>query len=134
MTVYLLYMISPIIVWFFVEAVFHKSVVRSESAKRIYLVICGIIMALMVGLRYYGVGSGDSRFYYYNWEDMATVPLSELWDTIQTTDIEIGYQFAVWVVSHILPNGQWLFVLTGIFFAVSVCTFAFRNCKNVVEV
>ena len=58
--------------------VFDSRSLDNEKKKRRYLIICGVIMALMIGLRYKGVGSGDTGFYYRNWEMMAGLPLPAL--------------------------------------------------------
>jgi len=44
----------------------------------------------------------------------------------------VGYLIVVWLGSHIFQNGQWLLLLSGLFFAVSICVFVKRNCKNMV--
>lgn len=89
-------------------------------------------MMLMIGLRSQYVGSSDASFYYGNWEYMATVPLRSLVTTIKNTDLEIGYQFCVWLLSRPFHSGQWLFVLSGMFYAVTIGVFVYRNCRNAV--
>lgn len=129
MAVYLLYMISPVIVYI-AMGFFDSRSLDNEKKKRRYLIICGVIMALMIGLRYKGVGSGDTGFYYRNWESMAGLPLSALPKQLMTVDLEYGYQICVFILSHILPWGQWALIISGAFFSVSVCFFICRNCKN----
>ncbi len=101
-----------------------------DERKKKFLIVCGIIMALMIGLRYKGVGSGDTQFYYNNWELMSEVPFSLLSTQLTSVDLEYGYQICVWLLSHIFPWGQWLLIFTGIFFSFAVCRFTFRNSKN----
>lgn len=122
-------MFSPVIVCTAISLLDPRSF-TSNKKKRTYLIVCGIIMVLMVGLRYKGIGSGDTRFYYDNWEMMAELPLSALPRQLLTVDMEYGYQIFVWIFSHIFPCGQWLLILSGIFFSVSICLFIYRNCKN----
>ena len=87
-------------------------------------------MALMIGLRYKGVGSGDTAFYYNNWEMMSRVSWSDLPQKLLSVDLEYGYQISVWFLSHLLSCGQWVLILSGAFFSLSVCLFSYRNSKN----
>ena len=132
MSIYLLYMASPVWMMFIVELLFRKSVSKSTRAKQIYLTLFAILMTLMIGLRHYDVGSRDSFFYFTNWETMSSIPAAKLFSHIKQTDLEYGYQIVVWLFSQILPRGQWLFMLSGAFFSYCVCSFVYKNCKNVV--
>lgn len=130
MAIYLLYVISPVIVWMLMNIISTKSTNYDDRRKKNYIIICGIIMALMIGLRYKGVGSGDTAFYYNNWEMMSKISWSDLPQILQNIDLEYGYQINVWFLSHILSCGQWLLILSGAFFSLSVCLFTYRNSKN----
>lgn len=129
MTVYLLYVTSPAIVWMLVS-IFNTKAANYDKRKKNYIFFCGIIMALMIGLRYKGVGSSDTAFYYNNWEMMSQVSLSDLPRVLQRVDLEYGYQISVWLLSHIFRNGQWALILSGAFFSFSVCRFTYKNSKS----
>lgn len=130
MAVYLLYVISPVIVWLFMSLMIGRSATRDDAIKKYYFIVCAIIMALMIGLRYRGVGSTDTAFYFRNWEMMSTVALRDLPSVLQSIDLEYGYQVTVWLLSHIFADGQWLLMFTGAFFSISVCMFTYRNSKD----
>ena len=132
MAIYLLYVMSPVIVWTIMNMNINntKSIAFDDRRKKNYIVICGLIMALMIGLRYKGTGSGDTAFYYSNWEMMSSVAWKDLPDILQIVDMERGYQICVWFLSHIFPSGQWALFLSGAFFSISVCLFTYRNSKN----
>lgn len=131
MAIYLIYMASPAIVYVLLEAFTHKVVNEDAWLRKIFLFICGTLMALMIGLRHKYVGSSDSAFYYRFWETMSKLPLADLRSFMEDHDMEKGYQIAVWFFSHIFPKGQYSFVISGIFYAISVCAFTQKNCKNV---
>lgn len=131
MAIFLAYMASPAIVYILLEALTHKSVNEDAWLRKVYLLICGALMALMIGLRHKYVGSGDSAFYYRLWETLSKTPLAELERFMEEHDMEKGYQIAVWIFSHIFPKGQYSFVVSGTFYAISVCSFTQKNCKNV---
>lgn len=130
MAIYLLYVMSPVIVWILMNIINTKSTNYDDRRKKTYIIICGIIMALMIGLRYKGVGSGDTAFYYNNWEMMSRVSWNDLPRILQSVDLEYGYQISVWFLSHFLSCGQWVLILSGAFFSFSVCLFTYRNSKN----
>lgn len=121
---------SPVIVWILMNIINTKPINYDNRRKKSYIIICGIIMALMIGLRYKGVGSGDTAFYYNNWEMMSRVSWSDLPRILQSVDMEYGYQISVWFLSHLLSCGQWLLLLSGAFFSLSVGLFTYRNSKN----
>lgn len=125
-------MASPIIIYVIMELLSGKSVNRDERINTYYLIVFGLVMTLMIGLRNPQNGSGDTMFYYMFWERLSQVPFSELRNFIASVDLEVGYQFVTWLLSQIFHNGQWLLFLSGAFFAVSVCLFVKRNCENVV--
>lgn len=130
MAIYLLYMASPIIMYGVLELILGYSINDNPKYRKIYLGLMVIIITLMMGLRSQDVGSGDSRFYYAFWKTMSKTNLSELGYSLKAVDLEIGYQCATWFFSHIFHNGQWQLVLSGAFFAISVCSFVNKNCKN----
>ena len=88
MAIYLLYVMSPVIVWILMNIINTKSINYDDRRKKNYIIICGIIMALMIGLRYKGVGSGDTAFYYNNWEMMSRVSWNDLPRVLQSVDLE----------------------------------------------
>lgn len=130
MAIYLLYMASPIIVYGVLELILGYSINDNPKYRKIYLGLMVINITLMMGLRSQDVGSEDSRFYYTFWETMSKTNLSELGHSLKAVDLEVGYQCVTWVFSHIFHNGQWQLILSGAFFAISVCLFANKNCKN----
>lgn len=123
MTSFLLYMASPAILYVIVELVTNKSVTRNIQAKKIYLILSGICMALMIGLRAYTNGSKDTMYYYNQWVFFSNLSFSDFISYSKTLDIEVGYQIAVWVLSHFFADGQWLLLLSGILMSISICSF-----------
>lgn len=98
--------------------------------KRKYLVICGIVLVLFIGLRSRFVGSEDSLNYYNH---MKRALLYDTWERFYDPDgIESGYQLFVYTISRIFDSPQFLFVVTGVIFVVSVCYCIYKNSDNVV--
>lgn len=128
MAIYLLYVISPVILYAITESLYKNKEQRDK--KLIFL--CGLVMFLMVGLRNPNVGSTDTTVYIKNWSLMRAIPFSELFSSLKNIDLEPGYLVSVWFFSHIFEDGQWLLVISGLFFSISVCQFVKKNCDNVV--
>lgn len=127
MAIYLLYVASPFLVYLLASAVRPQSLREQGVDKKDYLIVCGVIMTLMIGLRSKSVGSTDSAFYYQYWQVMAKVPLSKLTQYMDHYDLERGFQICVWMLTCIFKDGQWAFVLSGAFYALSVCRFVYKN-------
>lgn len=130
MAIYLLYVASPFLVYLLASAVHPQSLRQQGVDKRNYLIVCGVIMTLMIGLRSKSIGSSDSAFYYRYWQVMAKVPPSELTQYMEYYDFEQGFQICVWLLSCIFKDGQWAFVFSGAFYALSVCRFVYKNSNQ----
>lgn len=132
MTTYLMYMISPLIVWLVFIVTTNRSVNSSDGLKRKYLFVCGLITFLMIGLRHYNVGSGDGGWYYSNWNYMSDLPVSGIASIFKRFDIENGYLTCVWLLSRVFKDPQFVFVFYGLLIAVSVSRFVYLNSDDVV--
>lgn len=127
---YLFFAITPVIFSLIVEFYQKKSIRTNNKAKRTFLILCGIAMFLIIALRHKEVGSADSSHYYEHWELMRNLSLEGLKNYIPEARFEAGYCIFVWIFSHIFPNAQFLFVITGAFFAFAVCRYIYINSKD----
>jgi len=132
MGIYLAYMFSPIIVYAVITFLYKKPIGESDSMRHKYLIICGVIIFMMLACRDHTVGSSDATWYFNNWVYLSQVPANEFWDVSSRFDMERGYLFSVWLLSHIFNNPQFLFILYGLLVAVSIIRFLYLNCENVV--
>ena len=130
MALYLAYVVSPAIVYLLMIIVYRKPIFHDKRLKKAFLIVCGIIMFLMIGLRSPDIGSGDTKFYYENWKQMSDVNAKNIKLAIESLDMEWGYVLSVWVFSHIFPAPQMLLVISAAFFAWTVCRFVGKNSKN----
>lgn len=130
MTVYLLYAASPIIIYGLYGLITKRDPNHFQEDRNIYLIIAGIIMFLMIGLRHPGNGSVDTQRYFEFWETMSRVSFKQLTYTIKSVDLEVGYQITTWLLAQIFRNGQWQLIFSGAFYAISVCCFVKKNCQN----
>ena len=131
MMVFLVYMALPIFLRWSFSILRQRPIEISEKSKNAYLNIFGILMAMMIGLRSPAIGSGDTIVYCQFWDKMRLVSFSQLGTFLKATDFEYGFQLAVWLLTRFFDHSQWFLVLTGAFFAFSICRFVKKNCRNV---
>ncbi len=127
---YLFFATIPVIVSLAVSCRYKKSIKYDDKAKRTFLLWCGIAMFLIIALRHRDVGSNDSNQYYFNWEAMSNRSWNDLKAFLPETNFETGYCVFVWIFSHIIPDGQYLFVISALIFTISVCRFIYINSKD----
>lgn len=130
MTVYLLYATSPIIIYCLYGLITKRDPNHRQEDRNIYLIIAGIVIFLMIGLRHPGNGSDDTQRYFEFWETMSQVSFKNLGYTLRSVDLEVGYQVTTWLLAQIFRHGQWQLIFSGAFFAISVCYFVKKNCQN----
>lgn len=125
MIIYALVAIMPLIF-----SVFFPKMNENDKRKRRYLILCGIVLVLFIGLRSRFVGSEDS-FNYFNMMKRALLHTS--WHEYYDPDyVESGFQFLVYALSRVLHHPQFLFVVSGIIFVSAICYCIYKNSENVV--
>lgn len=127
---YLILSIFPVVMMPVVNTIYKSSIKSNEKAKKTFLVLCGFVMFLMLALRSKYVGSNDPLNYYNNWMDMRYFPVENIKEYVHSSEMEIGYLYAVGILSKIFPAPQFLFVLTGAFTVISVCYFIYKNSDD----
>ena len=90
---------------------------NEKKLKIIKLIFIGIVMFLMISLRKYTNGSGDSYVYYQHWKRLSAVDLNQFREFVSNSDMEIGYTAVVFVLSHIFKEPQFIFILSALFFS-----------------
>ena len=123
--------VSPIGVMFIVQSYYKTTINSSKKVKKVYLFWCGLILFLMTALRNKSLGSVDATNYYNNWIKLRESSFEQLKLFIDKSDMESGYLFTVWCISHIIYEPQFLFVLTGLLFTISICRLIYLNSENV---
>lgn len=129
---YLAYMVSPLIIYAVLTWIYQKPISKSEKLRRKYIIICSIIIFAMIACMHRGVGSGDALWYYNNWEYMSSIDFEEFLYVHNYIDMEKGYLVAVWLLSKVFVNPQFVFVFYGLLVAVSIGRFLYINCENAV--
>jgi len=98
----------------------------SERQKRItFCVMSGTLLFLVIGLRHYSVGSTDSEHYYNHWIKFQPYDFQTFKTELASLSLEKGYLLSVWFFSQIFPDPQFIFILSALFFAVTVMRFIY---------
>ena len=125
MLLYFLVAISPLVISYF----FPKLNIDNKTKKR-YLIVCGIVLVLFIGLRNKYLGSEDSLNYYNH---MRQALLTSSWSSYYNdTGFETGFQFFVFSLSRIFTSPQMLFVVTSIIYISSISYCIYKNSDNIV--
>ena len=127
---YLLLAISPVALSFGTDYLVSKHVIAENKARKTVLVLSGILIYLFMALRDPSIGSGDTLVYT---DVMKRAVRAETWNQFYGSyDMEIGFQFFVFVLSRVFSSPQVLLVVTAAFFSYSICCFIYRNSDDVV--
>ena len=125
MATYVLLAMSPLLI-----SVFFTGLNKNNKKKRNYLIVCGTILVLFMGLRSKYVGSTDT----YNYVRMMQRALSySSWNEYYNDDgVEKGFQFFVFCLSRVFKSPQMLLFVTSLIFVVAIMYCIYKNSHNVV--
>lgn len=132
MVFYAIFACTPLLVALAVKLYYQCPINDSNRAKRAFLFFSGLILWLVIAFRDKAVGSTDSAIYYERWENMSFRNIEGLKENILKSRMEPGFLCAVWILSRVFQHPQFIFVLSGLLFSISVCLFIYRNSDNVV--
>ena len=107
---YLLLALFPVVAAPIVNTYYKSSINNDDKAKRVFLLWCGIVMFLMLGLRSKSVGSDDPTNYYNNWIDMVHMSIESISSYAKNSEMEVGYLYFVGILSKVFPDmteGDW---------------------------
>ena len=127
---YILLSASPIVLSFFLRGLSSQNRIELVKAKKIFLIICGILLFLFIGLRHPSLGSGDTLSY----QDMMKRAIEfDSWEQYYNPGSkEVGFQFFLFCISRVFSDPQMLLVITAAIFSYSVCLFIYRNSDDVI--
>lgn len=124
MGVYVFMAIMPVIV-----SLFFKKLDSNKRQKKIYCVICGIILILLLGMRSRYIGSTDTVNYY---NMMKNAIRSTSWKSYYVKDfVEKGFQFFLWTLSRVFKDPQWIIAISSAIYTTCILVFIYRHSKNV---
>lgn len=97
-----------------------------------YMILCGVLIAVISALRSPFAGSGDSYSYVIKYLGMQTYDsFQEYYDIhLSKYDLlssEAGFYFSMWLLGHVFQNGQAVIIVSSLFITWATCRFIRRN-------
>lgn len=98
-----------------------------------YILICGVLMALISGLR---LPYGDTYSYTWYYDQLKNYPtFREYYDEhMSNYDLlssEAGFYYVMWVLGHFFESGQTAVIFSSVFITIATCFFIRRNSVDV---
>lgn len=94
-----------------------------------YMLTCGVIITIILGLRDPSLGSTDTQNYIYMFKSAISC---ENWSDFFSVDsVEYGFQYFLWVLSRVFENPQMLLVITSAIYISSVFYYIYKNSLNI---
>lgn len=128
------YLVTLALVVFLLGYAPQKYGLQSKNYKG-YLILAGVLIVLVTGLRSPYTGSPDSFRYALSFEDMAYVSdFREFYnERLSDKDFlvsETGFYFVNWILSRFATDGQTIVFATMAFCTFSVCYFIYKNSED----
>ena len=130
----MVYLVSMAVVVWLLGMVPAKYGLRQNNYKN-YLLLAGLVIILITGLRSPNTGSTDNMAYarmfdtlsnYSRFKDYYDLRLAQKDFLVSET----GFYLSVWLMTRVFSNHQMIFVVTMTFTTVAVCRFIHRNSDD----
>ena len=106
-----------------------------QNNYKLYLIIAGTVIALVMGLRTNYTGSTDTIVYIWRFEDICA--FDNFFDyyrlNLQEEKFlfaESGYYLFTWLLSRVTQEGQMLVLITSCFITFGTCRFIYKNTQD----
>lgn len=126
------YLVVAIIPWITEKILISLRFSDRNKRKKIIIFVTAVFLFVLIGFKSISVGSTDSGNYRDYWNKLKECDYPAFVNFTQNNRIEIGFLFSVWVLSRIFVWDQFIFILSALFYVVSVSVFVYRNCEDVV--
>ncbi|MBR2614403.1 MAG: EpsG family protein [Clostridia bacterium] len=108
----------------------------NKQKKKLFLILCGLLIVFVVGFRHVNVGTRDTETYWKMYENAmnssslkAFLTNHKVFETFFLFS-ECLFSFFLWALAKIIPNPQILIFITSAFVTISVLCFIFKHSKN----
>ncbi len=124
MAIYIALAVFPVFL-----GIFFKNLNNDKRQKRVYYLICGLVMLAIMGLRHYSLGSTDTLNYYNAMKNAISSPT---WSSYYNPDyFEVGSQLFIFSLSRIFNEPQWLLIASALVCILSIFYFVEHNCEDI---
>lgn len=103
-----------------------------QNNYRNYMILCGVLIAVVSAFRSPYTGSHDSYTYVYYYKKLQTYERFQDYYDIYMSDYdflssEAGFYYTMWLLGHIFKKGQTAIIVSSLFITWSTCRFIRRN-------
>lgn len=107
-----------------------------QNNYRNYIWICGVLIALVAGLRTPYVGSVDNYRYALLYKNLQSYPTFQEYYDLKLSDYDLlsseaGFYFTMWFFGRIFKDPQMCFIISSLLVTVAVCRFIRRNSVDI---
>lgn len=114
-----------------------KDIDKNKKGKRCFVISCGVIIALIAGLRSVNVGTLDTSHYYKLYQGVPN--FSTLQEFFKHHDLlrngfflsEGLFYLATYYCAKVIPHPQFFILITSAFITFSAMYFIYKHSKNV---
>lgn len=108
---------------------------QKDNGKK-YLLICGFLIAVVMGLRSPYVGSADTLAYTNYFRRLATFEnfkdyYDERFAEYNIIVSETGFYYFVWLLTRVFSDSQMIVFVTSVYITWTTCYFIHKNSSNV---
>ena len=108
---------------------------RQNNYKN-YTILCGFLIAIIMGLRHPVTGSPDTWAYTVLYRNLGNFKDFSIYydlylDKADFIFSEWAFYYCTWLLTRVFRDPQFLILTTSVFITFSVCRFIRRNSKNV---
>ena len=131
MAPYVVLILLPI-VFGLIYVYYNKKNNTKDRFKRLLIFFMWLALFCMIAFRSKFVGSADSSHYYDYWIHLSQTSWVRIPEYIDATGMEALFCYTVWILARIFSFPQWIFVLTGLLFSLSVCHFIYKHSEDMI--
>lgn len=131
----MIYLIPMAIIVAFLGFAPPKYGIQAYNYKK-YILICGVLIAVVAAFRSPYTGSGDTVTYVQRYETMQTYESFEFYYDKKLSKYhfllsEAGFYFIMRVLGYLFKDGQTIVIVSSVFVTFAACWFIYRNSVDV---
>lgn len=105
--------------------------IQAHNYKK-YILICGVLIAVVAAFRSSIAGSGDTFTYVQRYVTLQSYESFDFYYDKKLSKYplllsEAGFYYIMWLLGHVFKDGQTIVIVSSVFVTFAVCWFIYRN-------
>ena len=131
----MIYLVSFALIVAFVGMAPPKYGLQQNNYKN-YILLCGVLMALISGLRSPYVGTTDTYWYTWYYKDLQNYLTfreyyNEHMEGYDLLSSEAGFYYTMWLLGHVFKDGQTAIIFSSLVITIATCYFIRHNSVDI---